>query len=415
MTLGNRTKTGVIGAGGIFEGWGKGSGHLPGYPWLVDEVRLACVCDLSEKSLRRAEAAVKKLYKEKADIHKENGNDELANLLLDDIKNLKLYTDIDEMLKAEALNLVDIITPCEHHLGIAQKSLNAGCHVMCEKPLASTWLNAEEIVKEVEKTGKLFQYGENLIFADPYYDIRKLIQKDEIGELEAIWLPLAIGEPGNYSYTKAGIGSLLDMGIHGITLCWFLLGFDYIPKRVKSLSPEGVAIRMKDRLMNGVFKELTVEDDAHCVVEFENPVTGQWVNTYIEASWSYRDMQEFKVVGSNGEIGQKEEAIEVRDSFGNSRLIDIFHPDFLNKVLPPGYSGFPQQLKSMVTCVKEETKPLCNEKIGSESLAIAQAVYLSETRGRKAVNLTEFKKYAKKFNGKSEDLLRELLATGIRR
>ncbi|MBU4429785.1 MAG: hypothetical protein KKE37_10590, partial [Verrucomicrobia bacterium] len=75
----------------------------------------------------------------------------------------------------------------------------------------------------------------------------------------------------------------------------------------------------------------------------------------------------------------------------------------------------PQQLKAMVRLVKENATPLCDVKIGSESLSIAQAVYLSEAKGKKAVTLSEFKEYAKTFENNHEGLLRELLKTGIRR
>lgn len=414
--MNKRLKVGVVGSGGIFEGWGDGSGHLPAYPWLIDEAQLVSICDLNEGNLKKAAAAVRKLFSAKAGIAKEKGAAETSDLLIADSEKLKLYTNLDEMLNKEHLDIIDIITPCGHHPEAIKKSLNANCHIMCEKPVARTWLEAEEIVKEVEKAKKVFQYNENLIFSDPYYDIRKLIRKGEIGELEAIWFPFAIGEPGNYSYTREGIGSLLDMGIHGITLCWFLFGFDYAPKRVKSLSPEGVSLRMKDRLINGAFKELTVEDDAHFAIEFENPVTGHWVNAYIEASWSDRDMQNFKIVGSKGEITiEGVDTIKVTDVFENSHIIKPFHPPFLNAVFPPGYSGFPQEIKAMVSAVKQGIKPLCDENIAAESLAIAQAVYLSEARGRKAVSLDEFKEYAKDFKENPEGLLQELLEKGIKR
>lgn len=410
-----RIKFGIIGTGGIFYGWGDGSGHLPGCPWVVEEARLTAICDLNENSLKKAAAAVKKLYREKAEIHRANGCENVAELLIADSENLKLYTNMDEMLNAEKLDFVNIITPCEHHASVVRKALASGCNVLCEKPLVRTWLEAEEISREVEKSGKVFLYGENLIYADPYYDIRKLVQKGEIGELEAVWIPFSISEPGNFSYTKGGVGALLDNGIHAITLAWFIVGFDYVPKRVKSLGPDGVSARIKNRLVDGVIRELSVEDYANFVIEFEHPETGHWVNAYIEASWSFDDTGAFRVIGSKGEIKIKEGGIAVEDQFGNSHGRNIFHPGFLNSEPPPGYGGHPQQLKTMVRLVKENAEPLCNVKRGSESLAVAQAVYLSEARGKKAVTLDEFKEYAEKFGKNPEALLRELLETGIRK
>lgn len=207
---------------------------------------------------------------------------------------------------------------------------------------------------------------------------------------------------------------MLDNGIHAITLAWFLAGFDYLPKRVKALAPDGVSARIKNRFLDGRIKEMNVEDYANFVVEFECPLTGHWVNAYLEASWSFGDVGAFKVVGSRGEIRMDGEKIVVVDQAGNARVRDIFHPGCLNLQAPPGYAGHPQQLRAMIRLVKENAQPLCDVRVGSESLAIAQAVYLSEARGKKAVTVSEFKEYAKKFNKNPEGLQLELLKTGVR-
>jgi predicted dehydrogenase len=379
----------------------------------VEEARLTAICDLDENNLKKAAAAVKQLYNERAEFHRSNGCVWIADLLVEDCENLKLYSSIDDMLKSEKLDFVDIIIPCEHHTAAVKKSIDADCHVICEKPLVMTWPEAEELVGYVEKSGKILLYGENLIYADPYHDVRKLIQKGEVGELETIHISFSISEPGNYSYANGGVGALLDNGIHAITLAWFLAGFDYIPKRVKSLSPDGVSVRIKERLLDGAVKKLDVEDYANFVVEFEDPENDHWVNAYLEASWSFDDTNAFSVIGSRGEIKIKDGKIEIEDHFGNSHIRNAFHPGFFNMEAPPGYGGHAQQLKSMVRLVKGTAKPLCDAEKGAESLAIAQAVYLSEARGRKAVTLSEFKNYAKKFN--SEALRHELLETGIRK
>ncbi|MBU4428347.1 MAG: Gfo/Idh/MocA family oxidoreductase, partial [Verrucomicrobia bacterium] len=342
--MNTRITFGIVGTGGIFYGWGGGSGHLPACPWVADEARLAAICDLSEKNLKRAAEAVKIIYAEKAAAQRVIGNNELADLLVADGENLKLYTNLDEMLRSEKLDFVDVITPCEHHSTAVKKALAAGCHVLCEKPLARTWLESEEIVKDVTTAGKILLYGENLIYADPYYDVKKLIQKGELGELEAMWIPFSGSEPGNYSYPRGGVGALLDNGIHAITLSWFLTGFDYAPKRVKALFPDGVSTRIKQRFIDGVIKELNVEDYAGFVVEFENPASGHWVNAYLEASWAFDDAGVFKAVGSRGEIKMVDGKITVTDQFGNNHVRDIYHPSFLNMGLPPGYGGHPQQL-----------------------------------------------------------------------
>jgi predicted dehydrogenase len=414
--MGKRLKIVTVGTGNIFYGWGSGTGHLPSYPWIVDEAQLSAICDVNTTSLNRAALAVKKYYTEKAASYKEQGFAELADLLLADCDGLKTYTSLEEMLKTEKPDIVDIITPCEYHAQSIRQSLAAGSHVICEKPLARTWLESEQIADDVKKFGKVFFYGENFIYADPWHDIAKLIRKGEIGEVQAIWIPQCISEPGSINYMKGGIGALLDMGSHAITLAWFLLGFDCTPTRVRAIAPDGVSTRIDRRFINGELVPVDVEDYANYAVEFEDSNTGRWINAYIETSWSYDDIGPFRILGSRGEIRLEDGKIVVIDPFGTKHVREISHCDgWLNSPPVPGYEGQPQQLKAMVRAIRNGGKPACDVKIGSETIAIAQAVYLSESKGRKAVSLEEFKQYARSFAGNPDALQKELLKNGIKR
>lgn len=410
----NRITFGIVGTGGIFYGWGDGSGHLPACPWVVEEGRLSALCDVNENNLNRAAAAVGKLYRDQAGAYRASGRGDIAELLEDDSRNLKLYTSLDDMLKSGKPDFIDIITPCEHHAGAVRKAAAAGCSILCEKPLARTWPEAEELVECVDRSGIIFLYGENLIYADPYHDVRKLILKGEIGELDTIRIPFSISEPGNYGYARGGVGALLDNGIHAITLAWFLVGFDYVPEKVRTLRPDGISTRIGQRLVDGALRDLQVEDYANFAIGFVHPETGRWVNAYLEASWSFDDAGVFKASGNKGEIRVKDGKITVEDQFGNCHERSIFHPAFLNSEPPPGYGGHPQQLRNMIRLVRTKGAPLCDIRKASESLAVAQSAYLSEARGKKAVALDEFKEYARQFK-KPDDLLAELLKTGAKR
>jgi predicted dehydrogenase len=416
IKMDKRLKIVTVGTGNIFYGWGGGSGHLPSYLWVADEARLTAICDVNATSLNRAALAVKKYYAEKAANYREHGFTSLADLLTADSDALKTYSNLGEMLKVEKPDIVDVITPCEYHAETIREALAAGCHVICEKPLARTWLESEEIAADVKKSGKVFFYGENFIYADPWHDIAKLIRKGEIGELEAIWMPQCISEPGSINYMKGGIGALLDMGSHAVTLAWYLIGFDCSPIRVRAIGPDGVAVRIGKRFINGELMPMAVEDYAAFSVEFEDAGTGRWINAYIEASWAYDDCGPFRVVGSRGEIRLEDGKIVVIDQFGQKHVREIGHCDgWLNSPPAPGYAGQPQQLKSMVRLIKTGGQPSCNVHIGSETVAIAQAAYLSEAKNRKAVSLEEFKEYARGFAGKPELLQKELIKNGINR
>ncbi|HIE08335.1 MAG TPA: Gfo/Idh/MocA family oxidoreductase [Armatimonadetes bacterium] len=395
--MAERLKIGVVGTGNIFEGWGGGSGHLPGLAWVVDEAQVVALCDVSEPALRRAEKALKKYFAEKAKECEERGFEEVAELLRSDAESVRLYTSLDEMLDRESLDILDVLTPAEHHKEAVLKALEAGCHVMCEKPLTRTWPEAREIEEAVEGSGKLLQYNEHLVFADPYVQMRRLVQEGAIGEPLCLFLSFCTGfGPGSYGYVKGRVGALLDMGSHAVVLAWFLLGFDLKPVRVWSLPPVGVSTKVRQVLVEGVPKEMPVDDDAHFAVEFEHPGTGRHAIAYIEVSWATKDFHGTRVIGTQGEMRPKgAEAIEVIDVHGSAREARIGHSGWLRFLPPPGYSGHPQEIKAMVRCVKEGTKPLCDHKIAAESIALLNACQLSEAKGRVAVSLEEFKGFAK--------------------
>jgi len=407
-----RVKIGVIGVGGIFR-----FAHLPAYP-AVKEAEMVSLCDVSEDALREAQRVTKKVYLDKARKAEEEGDEDLSERLKEDAESLRIYDDVDEMLSKEDLDLVDICTPTKFHSPIAIKALERGVNVMAEKPMARTYLECLEVIEAVKDSGKLYQHNENWLYDPLWYNVRKLIESGVIGELQLTFLSMAHGGPEWASWfwdpEIAGGGALLDNGVHAITCSWFLSGFDKKPAIVKAAEPYGVCIRMKTRILQGMFKPFEVEDDAHVIIRFEGD-DGSWSTAHVEGSWSYRDSLDTWVIGTNGVIKplQKEEeaSIEISDTTGGKREIN------LGKVM--WVQSFRDEIRNMCNCVLNGAKPLCNEYIGAETTAIVQSAYLSQKKGKKPVTLDEFKKYAEKIREKegkkaSDVLLKELLK-GINR
>jgi len=407
-----RVKVGVIGVGGIFRG-----AHLPAYP-DVKEAKLVSLCDVSEDALREAQRITKKVYLDKARKAEEAGNEDLSEWLKEDAESLKTYNDVDEMLSKEDLDLVDICTPTKFHSSIAIKALEHGVNVMAEKPMARTYLECLEVIEAVKDNRKLYQHNENWLYSPIWYNMRKIIESGIIGELQLTFLATAHGGPEWASWfwdpEIAGGGALLDNGVHAITCSWFLSGFDRKPTVVKAAEPYGICIRMKTRILQGMFKPFEVEDDAHVMIRFESD-DGSWSTAHVEGSWSYRDSLDTCVIGTNGIIKplqrDEETLIEISDASGGKKEVT------LGKVT--WTQSFQGEIRNMCNCVLSNTKPLCDEHIGAETTAIVQSAYLSQKKGRKPVTLNEFKMYAQKIRDKegknaSDVLLKDLLK-GIRR
>ena len=402
-----RVKVGVIGAGGIFQG-----AHLPAYP-DTNEAQLACLCDVSEEVLKTSEKRTREVYDARAQRAEEKGDIDLAGRLMEDAEALKTYTDLSVMLSKEELDLVDICTPTKFHSPIAIEALNRDLNVMAEKPMARTYLECLEVSQAVEDSKKLYQHNENWLYDRFWYNAKKTIESGSIGELQLIFLATAHGGPEWASWfwnpDIAGGGALLDNGIHAIGAAWFLSGFEKEPTVVKAAEPYGICIRMKTRILQGMFKPFKVEDDAHVLIRFEDN-DGKWTTAHVEGSWSHRDSMDTAIIGTNGTIRpvlkEGDTFLEITDPMGGKREFN------LGKVT--WTQSFGGEIRNMCNSVLNNVKPLCDERIGTETTAVVQAAYLSQKKGKRPVTLQEFKKYALKIKDKEgknapEVLMKELL------
>jgi len=402
-----RVKVGVVGAGGIFQG-----AHLPAYP-EINEARLVCLCDVAEEILRTSEKRAKELYLNRAENAEERGNVELAERLKQDVQDLRTYTDFAEMLSKEELDLVDICTPTKFHSPIAIEALNRGFNVMAEKPMARTYLECLEVAEAVKDNKKLYQHNENWLYDRFWYNARKFIESGAIGEPQLVFLATAHGGPEWASWfwnpDIAGGGALLDNGVHAITSAWFLSGFEKEPKIVKAAEPYGICIRMKTRILQGMYRPFEVEDDAHVMIRFED-TDGRWSTAHVEGSWSHRDSMDTAIIGTNGAmkpvIKEGDTFLEITDAAERKKEFN------LGKIT--WTQSFKGEIRNMCNCVLNNVKPICDENIGTETTAVVQAAYLSQKNGKRPVTLEEFKKYALKIReeeGKNapDVLLKELL------
>lgn len=93
-----------------------------------------------------------------------------------------LYTDFEEMLDREKPDVVDIITPPDTHLPLCRIAAERGVHIICQKPLAPTFAEAEEIVELTQAGGVRFMVHENWRFQPWYREIKRMLEAGMIGD-----------------------------------------------------------------------------------------------------------------------------------------------------------------------------------------------------------------------------------------
>ena len=174
------------------------------------------------------------------------------------------YGDIDELLAAEQVDVVDICLPNYLHHEACLKAAGANKHVIIEKPLALTLEQADEMIEACRSRGLKLMYAEELCFAPKYERVRALVEAGAVGDVYMLKQAEKHSGPHSrwfYQKETAGGGVMMDMGCHA--LAWFRWMNKNNP--VKSVYAD-----MKTVL----HKETTdCDDNTVTLVEFENGVT----------------------------------------------------------------------------------------------------------------------------------------------
>jgi predicted dehydrogenase len=155
------------------------------------------------------------------------------------------YGSFAEMAKAEAkrpdgIEAVAIVTPNNVHVPAATAFLNAGIHVICDKPLAMTLAEARKLAALVEKTGKIFVLTHNYTAYPMVRQAREMVAKGQLGDIRLVqaeypqdWLTEDLAATGQKQASwrsdpkQAGAGGALgDIGTHAYNLARFVSGLE---------------------------------------------------------------------------------------------------------------------------------------------------------------------------------------------
>lgn len=155
------------------------------------------------------------------------------------------YGSYEEMARAEAarpdgIEAVSIVTPNHLHAPIARAFLNAGIHVICDKPLTTTVKEAEELVDLVEKSGKIFVLTHNYSGYPMIRQARSMVANGELGDIRVVqveyaqdWLTERTELSGNKQAewrtdpARSGAGGAIgDIGTHAYQLAGFVSGLE---------------------------------------------------------------------------------------------------------------------------------------------------------------------------------------------
>lgn len=148
------------------------------------------------------------------------------------LAGLKVYSELDEILQDPDIDLVDICLPPHMHVEAACKSLKAGKHVLCEKPLGLTTEDCDKILAAADEAGKKVLVAQVLPFMGEFQFAYQSHLKAEYGAPRRAFFKRAISPPDwipdFYESGKVG-GPLIDLHVHDTHFVRLLFG---MPRRV---------------------------------------------------------------------------------------------------------------------------------------------------------------------------------------
>ncbi len=356
-------RIGIIGCGGIANGK-----HLPSLSKLKN-VQLVAFCDIV---VERAEEAAKKYGSTEANV----------------------YADYTELLQDTSIDIVHVLTPNISHAEISIAALEAGKHVMCEKPMAKSAAEAKSMVEAAKRTGKKLTIGYNNRFREDSLYLKKLC---EAGELGSIYFAKAHAIRRRAVPTwgvfldedKQGGGPLIDIGTHALDLTLWMMD-NYQPKVV--LGTTHHELSQKENAANawGPWdpKQFTVEDSAFGMIVMENGAT-----IMLESSWALNslDVDEAKCSLSGTVAGA--------DMKNGLRINGEAHSRLYTKEIELSaggvafYEGLEEsapdiEMRKWIEAIEQDKEPVVTPEQAYVVSQILEALYESARTG-KAVYLNE--------------------------
>ena len=341
-------RVGIIGAGGIASGV-----HIPNYLNSGYKVEIVAIADVIV---------------------------DRAQQVAEQFTIPHVFTSYKEMLKNVELDAISVCVPNKFHAEATIAALEAGCHVLCEKPPAMTVEEAQLMVKAASDSGKILTYGFHYRYRPEVEIAKSFIDAGEMGDIYSarIHAIRRRGIPGWGVFTNKelqGGGPLIDIGVHMLDTALYLMGYP---------EPEVVLGKIHQQIghKKGVglfgewdFENYTVEDMAVGMVTFKNGAT-LTLETAFAANVEKDETMQVSLMGNKG--GADIFPLKIYQEKYNT-LIDST-PAYL-----PEVNGHQLEINQFVACCLEGKTPLSTPEQGLIIQKIVNAIYESAETGKAIV------------------------------
>jgi len=280
----------------------------------------------------------------------------------------RAYGSLSAMLSAEKPALVSVATPVHLHAEQTLEALDAGCHVLCEKPMARTLGECQAMIDRAEQKGLILGVALDKRFSPVFQKAHELIRAGAIGVPRFVRVHWTVsidwGKESFRSKQYTGGGVFQDVGSHFVDLCAWLMGSEIrtVQGTIQLFEPE----------------QREVEDHAVALLGFDNGLSG-----LIEASWigprdpRFTHLEDVWIYGSEGAIkalgaGRMElPGLEVFDRRTNSWRMEA---GGCNAMTFEHYQ-YKRMIDEWVDCVRESRPFVPGGEVGRRSAEVVLALY----------------------------------------
>lgn len=288
------------------------------------------------------------------------------------------FADFDEMLACEDLDVVSIALQNHLHEPFTVKALEAGKHVLCEKPMAMNAAEAQRMVDAAASAKRKLMIRFNFRFQPASRVLKQYVDAGELGDVyyaRTAWLRKR-GFPGLDSWfvqkNLSGGGPLIDLGVHRLDLALWLMGYP----RAVSVSA-GCYSHLAKQLADRAGASVDVEDLAVAFIRLDNGAV-----LLLEASWALNCGQEEIRTTLFGTKGGAEQRYVHADEGFEVRMWKEIHGSMAEVTPTLASKGWETAEEHFIDSILEDRESMVTGEHGLEVMKILDAIYQSAQEGR---------------------------------
>lgn len=276
-------------------------------------------------------------------------------------KNIYNYQNFDSIKNNPDIDIVYVVLPNSMHAEYTIRAAEAGKHVICEKPMAITVQECDQMLAACKKAGKLLSIGYRLHF-DPYHlEMIKLVKEKAYGDLRNLTAGFGFNAPkGIWRLDKkmAGGGPLMDLGIYCLQAVCYTTGM------------EPVAITAQASPISDKEKFVDIEETLTWQMEMPGGLVAECKTSYTDG------MNYLRAEGSNGWI-------ELKPSFNYSGLRCTTSD---NRIISfPRLSQQARQMDGIALSYKKNERSIVPGEMGRRDMKIITAIYEAMNTGKRVL------------------------------